>query len=347
MTAHHSAEQQRPAAVGSMRRLFDWWSARRRFEFCLTVSTVMLLSGTCVALLMLPNWVLPTMRATPPTTIDSVGQAAATDPRLAEVRRIVEPFGPIVARRVPTGDGQQSLVVGHSAQRIEIDILERELAGATAAVTDVWGTDWAQSALVVVASSAAEFAALVRSGTLLPAEVAAASVADPFTPGARPTGQRVVFSPDAGHRLDPAGLATLLRHELTHIAARAQTADGAPLWMVEGFADYTAHHDQGHRFADIAPTVTARARVHDLAPDLPADAEFSGPDAALTYEKAWSICAFVAEKYDRSRLVQLYHRIAAAKQDRATEDRILHDVLGTTRTDFLADWHSWLNARTT
>lgn len=333
--------------MSGMRRLRDWWSARRRFEFCLTVGMVVLLTVVCLALLMLPNSVLPKLRAAQPATADTVGQVAAADPRLAEVRRIVEPFGPIVARPVPTGDGQQSLVVGHPAQRIEIDILERELAAATTAVTDVWGQDWAQSALVVVASSPSEFAALVRAGSLLPSEVAAASVADPIAPGTRPTGQRVVFGPDTGRRLDPEGLATLLRHELTHIAARAQTVDGAPLWMLEGFADYTAHHGRGHRFADVAPTVTAHASARDLPQDLPADSEFSGPDAAFTYEKAWSVCAFVAEKYDQPHLVQLYHRIAAAKQDTTAEDRILREVLGTTRPDFITDWRSWLQARTT
>lgn len=116
--------------------------------------------------------------------------------------------------------------------------------------------------------------------------------------------------------------------------------------MLEGFADYTAHHGRGHRLADIAPTVTAHASARDLPQDLPADAEFSGPDAAFTYEKAWSVCAFVAEKYDQPHLVQLYHRIAAAKQDTTTEDRILREVLGTTRTDFITDWRSWLQART-
>ncbi|WP_330232026.1 hypothetical protein OHA40_05800 [Nocardia sp. NBC_00508] len=327
------------------RRLRDWWSARRRFEFCLTVAMVMALTGVCVALLMLPNAVLPKPRAAQPGATEAVGQAAAADPRLAEVRRIVEPFGPIVARRVPTGDGRQSLVVGHPAQQVEIEILERELAAAITGVTDVWGPGWAQSALVVVASSPSEFAALLRSGALLPTEVAAASIADPLTPGAQPTGQRVVFGPDAGRRLDPAGMATLLRHELTHIAARADTVDGAPLWMLEGFADYTANHGQGRRFADIAPTVTAHAG--EIPEDLPTDAEFSGPDAALAYEKAWSICAFVAEKYDRARLVQLYHRIAAAEQDPASEDHVLREVLGTTRTDFITDWRSWLTAQTT
>ncbi|MFF7943134.1 hypothetical protein ACFZC5_25775 [Nocardia gamkensis] len=329
-----------------MRKSRDWWSARRRFEFCLTVAMVVALTGVCVALIMLPNTVLPKLRAAEPGTTEAVGQAAAADPRLAEVRRIVEPFGSIVAHQVPTGDGRQSLVVGHSDQRIEIDVLERELADATAAVTDVWGPGWAQSALVVVASSPSEFAALLRSPDLLPAEVAAASVADPFTQGSSPTGQRVVFGPDTGRRLDPEGMATLLRHELTHIAARADTVDGAPLWMLEGFADYTAHHGEGQRFADIAPTLTAHAHAGRIPAELPADAEFSGPDAAFTYEKAWSICAFVAEKYDRPHLVQLYHRIAAGKQDPTTEDGILREVLGTTRTEFVDDWREWVRART-
>ncbi|MGK8524536.1 hypothetical protein ACRS6B_24620 [Nocardia asteroides] len=331
----------------NVRRLRAWWSARRRFEFCLTVAMVAALTGVCAALIMLPNTVLPKLRAAEPGAAEAVGQVAAAEPRLAEVRRVLEPFGPIIAREVPTGDGRQSLVVGHPGQRTEIDVLQRALADAVAAVTEVWGPGWAQSALVVVASSPSEFAALLRSPGLLPAEVAAASVADPFPPGSRPTGQRVVFGPDTGRRLDAEGMATLLRHELTHIAARADTVDGAPLWMLEGFADYTAQHRESRSFPDIAPTLTAHARAGRIPGDLPADAEFSGPDAALTYEIAWSVCAFVAEKYDRPHLVQLYHRIAAGKQDPASEDRALREVLGTTRTDFLTDWRSWLRARTT
>lgn len=332
--------------MSGSRRLRAWWSARRRFEFCLTVAMVVALTGVCVALLMVPNTVLPRLRAAEPGAAEAVSQAAAADPRLAEVRRIIEPFGSVIARHVPTGDGRQSLVVGHPDQGIEIDVLERALADATAAVTDVWGPGWAQSALVVVASSPSEFAALLRSPGLLPAEVAAASVADPLSPGSKPTGQRVVFGPDTGRRLDPEGMATLLRHELTHIAARAETVDGAPLWMLEGFADYTAHHREGQRFADIAPTLTAHGHARRIPDDLPTDAEFSGPDAAFTYEQAWSICAFVAEKYDPPRLVQLYRRIAAGKQDPATEDSILREVLGTSRADFVDDWRDWLRART-
>ncbi|PXX62260.1 hypothetical protein DFR70_107127 [Nocardia tenerifensis] len=331
--------------MNGVRRLRAWWSARRRFEFCLTVAMVIALTGVCGALVLLPNSTSTKPHAAQAST-EAVGQAAAADPRLAEVRRSVEPFGPILTRQVATGDGQRSLVVGHPAQRAEIDVLERELAAATAAVTEVWGGDWAQATTVVVASSPAEFAGLVHS-TTLSSEVAAASVADPFAPGARPTGQRIVFSPDAGRRLDPDGLRTLLRHELTHIATRAATRDGAPLWMLEGFADYTAHRGQGHRFADIAPTLLTQVRSHAVPGDLPADQDFAGRDAAATYEQAWSVCAYIAERYGQPRLVELYRQIAAAQQTPATEDQILRSVLGTGRDDFVAEWRAWLSAQAT
>ncbi|WP_028477440.1 hypothetical protein [Nocardia sp. CNY236] len=318
---------------------------RRRLEFCLTVTVVVALTGLGIASLVLPNTTLPQLRVGPASTTDSIGEAEAVDPRLAEIQRIVEPFGPIIARHVPTGDGRRSLIVGHPSQEMAIDTLEREVAAATEAVTAVWGPDWAQSALVVVASSPSEFAGLLRATSLVPAEVAAASVADPISPGHRPTGQRVVFSSEAARRLTPEELAGLLRHELTHIAARSRTVIDAPRWMLEGFADYVAHHGRGHRFSDIVPTLVARARAGDLPHALPTDAEFAGPDAALGYETAWSVCAFVAEKYDLPHLVQLYVRIASAEQDPTSEDHVLREVLGTTRSGFLADWHAWLAAR--
>lgn len=323
-----------------------WLSARGRLHFCLTVSTVVLLTGVCGALLMMPNPVLPTLRAAQPEPTAALGQARADDPRLTPVRRTMEAFGEIRTRRVPTGSGQESLVVGHPKQRTEMDVLERELGAAVAAVTEVWGPDWAQSAVVVVASNPSEFAALIRAGAEMPTEIAAASVADPYPPGTRPTGQRVVFSPDAGRRLGPDGLRTLLRHELTHVAARAQTVDGAPQWMLEGFADYTAHRGQRQRFDEIAPTLGARVRRGDLPHDLPADAQFSGRDAAFAYEQAWSICAYIADRYTESELVELYRRIAAGPLDPPAQDRALREALGIGRAELVSDWNRWLTGRT-
>lgn len=319
--------------------------AKGRCQFVLTVGMVTLLTGLCCALAMAPKLALPKIRAAQDASTESLGQAPADDPRLAAVRRTMEPFGPIESIRVPGGDATESLVVGHPGHRAELEVLARELPGATAAITELWGPDWAQSALVVVAATPSEFAALVRAGTEMPTEVAAASVADPFVRGSEPTGQRVVFSPDAGHRLSADGLGTLLRHELTHIAARAETADGAPQWMLEGFAEYAAHRGRGHRFAEIAPTVNAALRTGTLPDDLPPDTAFTGGSAVASYEQAWSASAFVAEKYDERRLVQLYRRLAAQRQDAASEDRVLREVLGIGRADFVADWRGWLSAQ--
>ncbi|MEV6139032.1 hypothetical protein AB0L63_23805 [Nocardia sp. NPDC051990] len=332
--------------MSSIRRARAWLFVRRRFQFVATVAMVTVLTGTCGALLMVPNSVLPKLHAAEPTSIGSL-RAAEDDPRLAAVRRTLEPFGQLVTERVPTGNGQESLVVGHPAQQAEIDTLAGELGTAITAVTEVWGPGWAQSATVVVASNPSEFAALVRSDASMPADVAAASVADPFVPGTQPTGQRVIFSSDAGRRLDADGLRTLLRHELTHIGTRAQTVDGAPQWMVEGFAEFVAHLGTGHHFADIAPTVATRIRAGEVPRALPSATDFAGSGAVVAYEQAWSACAFVAEKFDQPRLVELYRRIAAGKQDPASEDSIMRDVLGTGRDDLVADWRAWLSARAT
>lgn len=331
--------------MSSIRRARAWLFVRRRFQFVATVAMVTVLTGTCGALLMMPNSV-PKPHAAQPASIGS-RHAAEDDPRLAAVRRTLESFGQLVTAQVPTGNGQESLVVGHPGQRADIDTLAGELGTATTAVTGVWGSGWAQSTMVVVTSNPSEFAALVRSGANMPADVAAASVADPFVPGTQPTGQRIVFSSNAGRRLDTDGLRTLLRHELTHIATRAQTVDGAPQWMLEGFAEFVAHLGTGHHFADIAPTVATRIRAGEVPRDLPSTADFAGSGAVVAYEQAWSVCAFIAETFDQPGLVDLYRRIAAGKQDPTGEDRIMRDVLGTSRAALIADWRAWLSARAT
>ncbi|GAA5058608.1 hypothetical protein [Nocardia callitridis] len=308
-----------------------------RFGVVVTV-TVLLVLGLCAALLLIPESGAPHSDSARSASAD---RAAATDSRVTEVRRTMEPFGEILARSALADNGRTSLVVGHDDHSAEMDTLAAELPAAVAAVESVWGTEWARSTLVAVASSPSEFAALLHSPTL-PTEVAAASVADPFAPGMRPTGQRIVFSPDAGDRLDRDGMVTLLRHELTHIAARARTVDGAPMWMLEGFADYTAYHDRPRTFGSIAPTVASHIRAEDLPTDLPADALFTGHDAAFAYEQAWSVCAYVAATYGQPRLVEAYRRIAGSRQDAASLETALREVLGAGRDELVDGWRDWL-----
>ncbi|MFC9895483.1 hypothetical protein ACFVMC_17515 [Nocardia sp. NPDC127579] len=292
-----------------------------------------LLTGAGGALLLAPNWAMPKIRS---DQLGSAQRVAADDSRLAAVRGVMTPFGELTAVESESG----GLVVGHPAQRADMAVLAEELAPATASITELWGADWARSALVVVASNPSEFAALARSTELLAREIAAVTVADPFARGRQPTGQRVVFSAEAGRRLGPDGLRTVLRHELTHVATRADTVDGAPQWLLEGFAEYAAHRGRQRGLAEVAPTVHARLRAGEIPADLPADRDFTGADAAAAYEQAWSVCAFTAATYGEPRLLQLYRALATQTPDAA--DRILREVLGTGRAEFAAAWRAWL-----
>lgn len=319
-------------------------AARRRARFALAAVFVLLSAGIGAV----PLFPYSSTDTTGPDHGAPAGPApgpAYADPRLAEIYRLTEPHGAVHVRRVDAGADEPALVVGHPDRREQMNALARDLPAATAAITELWGRDWSRSPVVVIASTPDEFAALARVTDRLSAEVAAVSVADPFPPGARPTGQRVVFGPDTAHRLDPAGLRTLLRHELTHIATRAATVDGSPLWISEGFAEYVAHRGTTRSFAAIAPTLTAELRAGSVPTDLPTDALFRGERAATAYELAWAVCAYLAEKYGEQRLVALYRRLAAEVLTPTGLDTALHEVLGATRAAVLAEWRTWLTDR--
>ncbi|WP_218002476.1 hypothetical protein [Nocardia brevicatena] len=306
---------------------------------------MLVLSAGIGAALLLPYSSTGTVDADHAEPAESSQRSPHADPRLAEIRRITEPNGPVRVHQVATGADEPALVVGHPDRQEQIGVLAGDLAAATASITELWGSDWSRSPVVVIASTPAEFAALARVPDRLSGEVAAVSVADPFAPGARPTGQRVVFGPDTARRLDPAELRTLLRHELTHIATRAATVDGSPLWMLEGFAEYAAQRGTTRPFSTIAPTLAAELRTGSVPTDLPTDALFGGDRAATAYELAWSACAYLAEKYGEPRLVALYRRLATGARTPPGHDTVFREVLGTTRVATVAEWRAWLTAR--
>jgi len=104
-------------------------------------------------------------------------------------------FGPVVSRRVDTGDGQTSVVLGHPENATMVDRLADELPAAVVNATQLWGSNWAGRALVWVAGSQDEFTALVgpnHDGR----DIAAVAISDAVDPDAATvTGQRIVFSP--------------------------------------------------------------------------------------------------------------------------------------------------------
>ena len=124
--------------------------------------------------------------------------------------------------------------------------------------------------------------------------------------------------------------------------------DGSPQWVLEGFAEYSAHRGSDHTFAQLAPTLTAKARTGALPADLPADEAFAptpGNDAELAYEQGWSANAYVAARFGEPKLVELYRHLATGPQDAPALDTALRSTLGIGHSDFVARWRDWIKAR--
>ncbi|MFD4470376.1 peptidase MA family metallohydrolase [Rhodococcus sp. NPDC058505] len=255
-------------------------------------------------------------------------------------------FGPVTVRTVQT-DGGTSVVIGHPWQDERVDAVAADLVAAVPAVTEMWGPNWSRRAVVLVTAEQDEFAAQVgteHSG----ADIAAVATSDAVAPDSGAvTGQRVVFSPTAGNRLTEGARRSVLRHELTHIATRAETLDGSPMWMLEGFADYVGHRGSGVDVHAVAPTVSAAVAMHGPPDRLPADADFAagGERATVAYESAWTVAAFIADQFGEDRLRSLYRELAAGPVEAPVADERIERTLGIDSRELVGQWGSWLAAR--
>ncbi|MFT7837307.1 hypothetical protein Q5530_14255 [Saccharothrix sp. BKS2] len=245
-------------------------------------------------------------------------------------------FGPCVVHRGPGG-----FVLSHPGGEVLARRALAELDGAVRAVTEVWGQAWARQVAVLVPSGVEEMRALVGPGfaTGAIAGVAVADRVDPATRTAR--GQRVVLNPDSAGALSPIALRVLLRHEITHVAVRGETADGAPMWLLEGFADYV-----GYRNSDVPPKRAApllAAAVREAPPTgLPRDEDFRGPDLELAYQQAWSLTAYLASVLGEPGLVELYRRLARARTSEV--DDLLPELTGWGVAELVEGWRGYLAA---
>ncbi|MEV0083244.1 basic secretory protein-like protein [Saccharopolyspora sp. NPDC050642] len=243
-------------------------------------------------------------------------------------------FGLCHVRRTATG-----MVIGHDPEPVER--VSRLLDAAVADVTEVWGPDWPRRVGVLVPASQEELRSLVGPEFAVDG-IAAVAVADRVdTDARRAEGQRVVLNPKAADRLSDQALRVVLRHEITHVAARADTVADAPMWMLEGFADYVGYRNSGVAPKDIAPDLIRR--LHEAGPParLPDDREFhqAGRRLDLAYQQSWSVVSHLADRLGERRLVDLYRRVAATGSPAEVDDA-LREATGLTRAQLVAGWRA-------
>lgn len=215
-------------------------------------------------------------------------------------------------RTVTTPDGRTAHLadLGATGGGVLLDRIAAELPSATDAVSAFWGAQWPRDIPIVVAGTSGQFATLGGAGD---------GIAATATP------QRITFAPGAT-AMNDADLRTVLRHELFHYAARADTAADAPVWLTEGVADYVA------RTVARTPAATPPA-----APQrIPSDAEMAtqGPARDQAYDRAWEFASYVAGAYGPDRLRALY--LAACGHGHGDFADAVRTVLGVEPESLLA-----------
>ncbi|NKE63720.1 hypothetical protein FXN61_46215 [Lentzea sp. PSKA42] len=190
--------------------------------------------------------------------------------------------------RVASGTVTSSSCDGELAGRVS-----RMLDESVRGVGDILDIGWSRRVDVVVPASESELVSLVGPAF---ADMAGIAIRD----GA---GQRVVLNRVRAAPLSDVELRLLLRHEITHVATRDLTSDSAPLWLVEGFADWVAFHGLGLSLRQAAPLLTSDVSA------LPTD--FGGPGRDLAYQQAYSIMVYLESRLGERGVVEFFLRHAS------------------------------------
>jgi hypothetical protein len=195
--------------------------------------------------------------------------------------------------------------------------------------------------LVVAGPSSKE--ALDETLGAAPGEYAAiAAVTTSVDGSTSPTTPVHVFvNPDVFGSLKAEGAQVVMSHEATHVASDA-VRSRAPLWLLEGFADYVALRDVDLPLSVTAGQIIRQVRKDGAPRQLPAAADFNTQTTHLgtAYEAAWLACRLLAQSGGEQNLVALYRR--ASRGDAV--DAVLRDLYGFGEKEFTRRWRSELVA---
>jgi hypothetical protein len=150
----------------------------------------------------------------------------------------------------------------------------------------------------------------------------------------------VFVNPQVFDPLGARGAQVVLTHEATHVATRAATSP-APIWLVEGFADYVALSAQHLPLATSAARIAALVRRHGAPVHLPEAAQFDAgtPDLEARYESAWLACRLLAQSGGPDRLVSFYDAVDAG----TPVDTALQDTFGFGLRGLTERWRNLLS----
>ncbi|MEU5287147.1 hypothetical protein AB0G97_24550 [Streptomyces sp. NPDC020755] len=247
-------------------------------------------------------------------------------------------------------EGAHSIVLGVGQSENELRQVADTVDLAVPAVSDAWPRPWTRRVVVLVPDSVEDMAGLLGSPESSYRGIAAVTTGEVGGTGERPAiADRVIVNPQAYATLGSFGQRIVLTHETTHVATRTSTSTATPVWLSEGFADWTAYRGEDRAADTIAPELADAVRSGRTPAGLPADPDFGfdGDPAKLAgaYEGGWLACELIAERWGKEKLIAFYEAVGAHDGREGAVEQALNAVLDTTPEQFTADWRDYLATR--
>ncbi len=214
------------------------------------------------------------------------------------------------------------------------DDADRYLAAARRAVPVVRRVvpGWRDGLVVEVPQSEEQLDAALGSEPGTYADIAALAATVDGTL-ARGSAVHVFVNPRVYGGLGRTGAQVVMSHEATHVATGAAFSP-APLWLLEGFADYVALREVRLPLGTTAGQILEQVRREGPPPALPGARDFEATDAHLgaVYESAWLACRYLADQGGEPALVALYADVdAGAAVDAALREHVGLDLAALTQ----------------
>lgn len=247
-------------------------------------------------------------------------------------------------------EGEHSIVLGVGRSKSELRQVADTVDLAVPAVSDAWPRPWTRRVVVLVPDSVEDMAGLLGSPESSYRGIAAVTTGEVGGTGERPAiADRVIVNPQAYATLGSFGQRIVLTHETTHVATRTSTSTATPVWLSEGFADWTAYRGEDRATDTIAPELAEAVRSGRTPAELPADPDFGfdGDPAKLAgaYEGGWLACELIAERWGKEKLIAFYEAVGAHDRREGAVEQAMDAVLDTTPEQFTADWRDYLATR--
>jgi hypothetical protein len=255
---------------------------------------------------------------------------------------------PVVAKR-----GRSVLVIADAVDKGQLGRLVRVGDAAVRRVAGLWPDGWRRRVVIVAVRDQQLVETYFRSSDRTSENVAAIAVpAFDTVPGwTKDSGEheplvarsRVILNPryfDATDRRN----ADLLTHEVTHVATQSRTFPGAPAWLAEGAAEFTAYRYL-QPFALRLPKGLAR-QVAAGSVELPTY-DFYNRSVSSHYVAGFLACAYINDEYGSATLRRVYRVLGRNMREvliPKAQRRVFRQVLDTTPAQFSRDLADYAQA---